>query len=125
MSAGPDADYAELEHVLRERSGLVFSALRRASLEAAAARVIRRIGIASQTSLVNLIRNDGAVFDELKVEITVGETYFFREPAHFELVAFANSAGVSQSRRPRRATNSSVGAPRARPVRRRIRSRLC
>jgi chemotaxis protein methyltransferase CheR len=81
-----DADYAELEHVLRERSGLVFSALRRASLEAAAARVIRRIGIASQTWLVNLIRNDGAVFDELMAEITVGETYFFRESAHFDLL---------------------------------------
>jgi chemotaxis protein methyltransferase CheR len=82
----PDATYAELERVVRTRSGLVFSALRRAALESAAVRVIRRIGVSSNDALVDLIRNDGAVFDDLMAEVTVGETYFFREPAQFDLL---------------------------------------
>ncbi|MEO7084819.1 MAG: protein-glutamate O-methyltransferase CheR [Gemmatimonadaceae bacterium] len=81
-----DGSYAELERVLRARSGLIFSSLRRGALEAAATRVMRRIGIGAQASLVDLVRADGAVFDDLMAEVTVGETYFFREPAQFELL---------------------------------------
>jgi chemotaxis protein methyltransferase CheR len=81
-----DESYAELERVLRARSGLVFSVLRRNSLEGAASRVMRRIGIASHDALVDLVRADGAVFDDLMAEVTVGETYFFRERAQFDLL---------------------------------------
>ena len=34
-----------------------------------------------------LVAQTGAVFDDLMAEVTIGETYFFREPGHFALLA--------------------------------------
>lgn len=118
-----DAEYAELEQVLRERSGLVFSALRRTSLEGAAARVIRRIGIASHESLVSLIRSDGAVFDELMAEVTVGERIFFasRRISSSCVREFCRSFDVADQARSR----FECGARLAPPARSRTRLRLC
>jgi chemotaxis protein methyltransferase CheR len=81
-----DSAYAGLESALRRHSGLVFQPLRRSAVEAAASRVMRHIGIESPNDLVPLIEQAGAVFDDLMAEVTIGETYFFREQAHFTLL---------------------------------------
>ncbi|HEY4133068.1 MAG TPA: CheR family methyltransferase, partial [Gemmatimonadaceae bacterium] len=87
MDARWSADaYASLEETLRKRAGLVFQALRRQAVEGAATRVMRRIGIASPELFLPMVQQDGAVFDDLMAEVTIGETYFFREPAHFALL---------------------------------------
>lgn len=78
--------YAALETVLRERSGLIFQPLRRVAVEAAANRVMQRIRVDAPDSFVSLVAQTGAVFDELMAEVTIGETYFFREAAHFTLL---------------------------------------
>ena len=78
--------YASLEEILRRRAGLIFQSLRRDAVQAAATRVMRRIGIASPAAFVPLAAQDGAVFDDLMAEVTIGETYFFREPGHFALL---------------------------------------
>lgn len=81
-----DDSYAQLEDVLRRRAGLVFQTLRRPTVEAAAVRVMRRIGVAKPDTFVTLTAQDGAVFDDLMAEVTIGETYFFRESGHFDLL---------------------------------------
>jgi chemotaxis protein methyltransferase CheR len=78
--------YASLEEILRRRAGLIFHSLRRDAVQLAATRVMRRIGIASPNVFVPLAAQDGAVFDDLMAEVTIGETYFFREPGHFALL---------------------------------------
>jgi chemotaxis protein methyltransferase CheR len=78
--------YAALQSALRERSGLIFQPLRRTTVETAANLVMRRIGVDRPMAFVALVRQAGAVFDDLMGEVTVGETYFFREAAHFALL---------------------------------------
>jgi len=82
----PGDAYRALEVVLRERAGLIFSPLRRATVETAAYRVMRRVGIKLPNAFVALVKEDDAVFDDLTAEVTIGETYFFRESAQFELL---------------------------------------
>jgi chemotaxis protein methyltransferase CheR len=81
-----EAAYAALESVVRQRSGLIFQPLRRSAVETAASRIMRRIGIESPDDFVPLVQQAGAVFDDLIAEVTIGETYFFREAAHFTLL---------------------------------------
>lgn len=82
----PDPEYAELESTLRKRGGLVFQPLRRAMVEGAANRIMRLVGLDAPDAFLPLVQQDGAVFDDLMAEVTVGETYFFRQAAHFTLL---------------------------------------
>jgi chemotaxis protein methyltransferase CheR len=82
----PDPSYASLEATIRKRSGLIFQAMRRDALELAANRVMKRVGLNSADAFLPLLQQDGGVFDDLMAEVTIGETYFFREPAHFSLL---------------------------------------
>jgi chemotaxis protein methyltransferase CheR len=81
-----DDDYSALERVLRARGGLVFQALRRSALETSATKVMRRIGVSDAGAFVGLLAQDGPVFDDLMAEVTIGETYFFRESAQFAVL---------------------------------------
>jgi chemotaxis protein methyltransferase CheR len=47
---------------------------------------MKRVGLNSTDAFLPLLQQDGGVFDELMAEVTIGETYFFREPAHFSLL---------------------------------------
>src|ERR1700749_1830013 len=82
----PDATYEQLADILRERAGLIFQSLRRPAVETAARHVMDRVGIKTPESFVPLVAQTGAVFDDLMAEVTIGETYFFREPGHFALL---------------------------------------
>lgn len=64
--------------LLTQRTGLVFSPPRRRVLEEEIGKAVRRWGDV-QTYLLQLA-SDSSVFDELVARVTVGETYFFREP---------------------------------------------
>jgi chemotaxis protein methyltransferase CheR len=81
-----NATYEHLADILRKRAGLVFQTLRRPAVETAARHVMDRIGIKAPESFVPLVAQTGAVFDDLMAEVTIGETYFFREPGHFALL---------------------------------------
>jgi chemotaxis protein methyltransferase CheR len=81
-----EADFESLEEVLRTRAGLSFSKSRRGGVEVAAARVMRRLHVSDPRSFVTLVAQDGAVFDDVMAEVTVGETYFLRDPAQFTVL---------------------------------------
>jgi chemotaxis protein methyltransferase CheR len=44
---------------------------------------MRRVGVVDARAFVALLAQDGPVFDDLMADVTVGETYFFRESAQF------------------------------------------
>lgn len=46
-------------------------------------RAMQRAGISSAEEFLQRVRADESAFDELLAEVTVGETYFFREPDQF------------------------------------------
>ncbi len=71
--------------LVRSRTGLVFSAARMPDAEAGIRRALARAG-SSETAFVEDLRRNSSLFNDLVEELTVGETYFFREPGNFDFV---------------------------------------
>jgi chemotaxis protein methyltransferase CheR len=69
--------------IVRERLGLVFPEARAHALDAGIARAAQSLELSGVEALVDKA-DDQQVLDALAVELTIGETYFFRDPAHFE-----------------------------------------
>jgi chemotaxis protein methyltransferase CheR len=68
------------------RTGLHFPPARHGLAEAGIARAMTRAGMLDLTHYLDRIGSDATAFDDLVAELTVGETYFFREPGQFEFV---------------------------------------
>jgi chemotaxis protein methyltransferase CheR len=78
-----------LEAVVRllgERTGLHFPPERQDSAEQGIRRAMTRAGVTDLDRYRALVGSDAVAFDDLIVELTVGETYFFREPAQFAFI---------------------------------------
>src|SRR5579859_5435719 len=71
---------------VRRRTGLTFTDARRPTFEAAIATAMRRAGVTDPQAYLDRLDADSAALDDLVAEITVGETYFFREPEQFTLI---------------------------------------
>lgn len=72
--------------VVRERTGLVFPDGRRAALAAGLAASMRHANTRDPNSYLAQLVADPMALEQLVGEITVGETYFFREPDQFEAI---------------------------------------
>src|SRR5687767_5915618 len=72
--------------VVHSRTGLVFPANRQGVAEASIRRAMARLGVVSLDQYSHIVSDGGAALDDLVAELTIGETYFFREPAQFEFV---------------------------------------
>ena len=68
------------------RTGLTFSPERHAHAEIGVRRAMSRAGTSDPERYRLLLAKDESLLDDLIVELTVGETYFFREPAQFEFL---------------------------------------
>ena len=68
------------------RTGLVLGARRRPDLKASIAKVMGAAGADDPAQWPVLLKTDDALFDKVIADITVGETYFFRDPEHFTYV---------------------------------------
>jgi chemotaxis protein methyltransferase CheR len=77
------AAYPRAVEVLRRRGGLAIAPSRRQAIEGAIARVMTRVGILDPERFAAALAEGGPIFDEVMAVVTVGETYFFREPAQF------------------------------------------
>jgi chemotaxis protein methyltransferase CheR len=73
-------------YLLGTRTGLSFSPHRRESVENGIRRAMARAGVTEPAHYRTLLETDGKTLDDLIVELTVGETYFFREPGQFEVI---------------------------------------
>src|SRR5438876_76797 len=88
MTAVPwsNPTYEAVAHLLGARTGLSFSTHRQESVEQGIRRAMSRAGTADLNRYHDLLATDAAVLDDLIVELTVGETYFIREPGQFEFL---------------------------------------
>ncbi len=78
--------FERLAALLGARTGLVFIPDRRVGAELGVRRAMARAGVADPELYRTMVAGNEAMLDDLLVELTVGETYFYREPAHFEFV---------------------------------------
>ncbi|MBI4565718.1 MAG: protein-glutamate O-methyltransferase CheR [Planctomycetes bacterium] len=88
-----------LARALALRAGLVFAPNRRADLEAGVRRAMRKAGLGSPAEYAQRLETGDAMWDDLIAEVTVGETYFLREPRHFDFIRHEILPALQQSRR--------------------------
>lgn len=81
---------ARIADLLLSRTGLAHGPSRVADLETGIRRALARSGLAGVEAYAEGLRAEGPrggrLLDDLLGEVTVGETYFFREPQHFDLL---------------------------------------
>ena len=85
LASAPPA-LASVAALLAERAGIAFGPHSSDGLARAARRVMARHQIPELELLAQRLRGDRACWESLLDEVTVGETYFFRNPEHFELL---------------------------------------
>lgn len=81
-----DEEYARLRDLIQERTGLLFGPRQRDALARGVLAAARRTGcdgLEEYNGLLRATQTDSGLWDDLIGAITVGETYFFRNPAHF------------------------------------------
>ena len=78
--------YEGVAQLLRMRTGLEFSPNRFDSAEAGIRRAMGRAGASDVADYLRLLQGERIADDDLIAELTVGETYFYRDPAQFEFV---------------------------------------
>jgi chemotaxis protein methyltransferase CheR len=78
--------YEAVAQFLGVRTGLEFSPNRFGNAEAGIRRAMARAGASDVSEYLRLLQGDHIADDDLITELTVGETYFFRDPAHFAFV---------------------------------------
>jgi chemotaxis protein methyltransferase CheR len=83
-----------------QRTGLVFSEARRSAFETALATAMRRARLSDPEVYLARLAVEPPLLDDLVADITVGETYFFREPRQFAVVRDEVVPGL-MSHRPR------------------------
>lgn len=81
----PSADEEALDQ-LSAHTGLHFSDARRREATAGLRRVQKRLQLSNPEQLVQRLRSDRQVFDAVMEEVTIGETYFFRDPAQLSAI---------------------------------------
>jgi chemotaxis protein methyltransferase CheR len=77
---------AAVLRLLGERTGLAFPETRQPSAAVGISRAMARAGVTDLHRYRSLLERDADALDDLISELTVGETYFFREPAQFEFI---------------------------------------
>ncbi len=75
--------YEALARLLGRHAGLHFPADRAEAAESGFRRAMSRAGVREPAEYQVLVEGDARALADLVVEMTVGETYFFREPAQF------------------------------------------
>ncbi len=86
LTATPDPACEQVLDWFARFSGSTIPANRRSELEAGIRRVMQANRIASPERLRDSLSFDSHIRDALVAEFTIGETYFFRDPVHFELI---------------------------------------
>jgi chemotaxis protein methyltransferase CheR len=78
--------YDRISHYVSLRTGLALPPNRRPFIEAGLTRAIASARLETIDDYAELLAKSDRVPDELIAEITVGETYFFRDPDHFDFI---------------------------------------
>lgn len=78
---------ADIAGVLAGHAGLVFPPDRHALLEGASRELMAESGISSAGVLLQQLQTDASLLDKLLSRVTIPESYFFRDPVHFDYIA--------------------------------------
>ncbi|SMC61093.1 chemotaxis protein methyltransferase CheR [Desulfocicer vacuolatum DSM 3385] len=78
-----------IEKIIYQRTGLTFDAHRTTVLKDKVARHMAVLDLDSVGDYYKYLCTDQAVFNALVDELTINESYFFREPAHLDLLCHA------------------------------------
>lgn len=81
-----DPLFANIASFASERTGLVFPPHRRTAIELSIRKLMADRGLTDLGRYDRLVRMSAEALDDLIVELTIGETYFFREPDQFEFI---------------------------------------
>jgi chemotaxis protein methyltransferase CheR len=95
-------EMARVAELIRERAGLTFPEIRVRDVEASIERAIKRHRMAGLSDLLKVLDADAPTRDALVAELTIGETYFQRDPAQFELLRSRILPELLASRPPNR-----------------------
>ena len=71
---------------IRDHAGLSFVPARYDELERRTRRAMAKVGITDVRDYADGLGSGRISFDDWVAELTIGETYFFREPGHFEFI---------------------------------------
>jgi chemotaxis protein methyltransferase CheR len=85
-AAWTDDTVAAIAAAVSERSGLVFPAARIPAIETGIRRAAARAAFDEMTGYRDALVAGRVSFDDLVAEVTVGETYFFRDPAQLDVL---------------------------------------
>lgn len=80
-------EFMRIAHRVGQVTGIAFPPNRRASAELVIRRVMSKLGIADAVTFEIGVARGGNVMTALLDSLTVGESYFFREPAQFRFMA--------------------------------------
>jgi chemotaxis protein methyltransferase CheR len=80
------AGYAEVADLVRERTGLVFPNARVRDVEATIRRTMARQNVTDVEDLLVLLRDDVRARESFVADLTIGESYFQRDPGQFEVL---------------------------------------
>ncbi len=78
--------YSRIAKIVAARAGLTFPENRREITEAALRRAMTHAGEANADHFALRVERDPETYATALTELTVGETYFFRDPAQWELI---------------------------------------
>jgi chemotaxis protein methyltransferase CheR len=102
----PDSGFEALATIVAARTGLVFPPTRRTAVERGMREAMERTEALDLDAYGALLARDGAALDDLVTELTVDETYFFREPRHFDFVREVIVPEVLERRGPQHAVRA-------------------
>ncbi len=94
--------FARVAEEVRARTGLTFPANRVTSAESGMRRAMATLGVADATRYAAVVAEGGPALDALVAEITIGETYFFRESQQLEFIRRRVLPGFTDRRGPSR-----------------------
>jgi chemotaxis protein methyltransferase CheR len=81
-----EAFYRDIVHLVGARTGLAFAPNRWDTVRSGIQRAMARAGADDLARYCRLLITSEQILDDLIVELTVGETYFFRDPAQFAVL---------------------------------------
>ncbi len=85
MKTWTQSGFEAVASVVSRRTGLSFDK-REESAELGMRRAMARARVRDLLEYADRLAADDEAFDDLLTELTVGETYFFREPGHFQFI---------------------------------------
>jgi len=75
-----------LDELVRERTGLAPSRRHEDTKARVLGKAMERAGMSDETMYLALLKRDAKAYDDLIADLTVPETYFFRDPATYEML---------------------------------------